>query len=661
MPAIAPQITSSSTDLSGAVHGTVPVDLIPGYRLRELLGRGAMASVYLAEQISLGREVALKVLNVPAGGQHEASGGLPLAEGRLLASISHRHVVTLYDIGDLGETQYLCMEYLPGGDLRRRLRSRVAVTTALSWAAQIASALAAVHARGIVHRDLKPANVLFRDPETPVITDFGVAKDLNAESSLTIDGTVVGTLSYLSPEQAEGHGLDGRSDIYSLGVILHEMLTGQRPGRGDGGGRRGLAEVLRQKRDPLPRLPRNLSFLQGLLDRMAAVSCHERMDAADCAVALQQVSEAVKRSQARRLANKAEPAVPASPPDESAPIASPPARGAAPERNAAAEARSTAGLPQNEVVRARIEAADLLAETCSKQYVYTTRGTPVSRRAAALLAAIESDHAHGQLRLPALPDVVPRLGHLMVQPGVRVTDVARLLQAEPVIASQLVRLANSAAYAGAQPVTGLGAALARIGFAATRGYVTALSARAAFRPGSPLLAVRMREVWESGCRVAAFAGAIARQLAGFDPDRAQLAGLLQSMGRLTVLACAGRHLELLDDAGGLRHVERRLQAPLGAAVLAYWDFPDELVTVALETEQWQRVHEARADLCDLVQVARSFALAGHPEGDDHPDALSLPSFARLAATVRKGTRLNLAALEEAEAELGELQRCLAGI
>jgi HD-like signal output (HDOD) protein len=613
---------------------TVPEGLVPGYRIRRLIGRGAMASVYLAEQISLGREVALKVLNVTPAGRRGCGPGLPLAEGRLLAAVSHRHIVTLYDIGDPGDVQYLSMEYLPGGDLRRRLATRVPVETALTWAEQIASALAAVHARGIVHRDLKPANVLFRNAETPVLTDFGVAKDLNAESSLTLDGTVVGTLAYLSPEQAEGHALDGRSDIYSLGVMLHEMLTGQRPGRGEGGDRRGLAEVLRQKRDPLPRLPRALAFLQGIVDRMSAVSCEERLDAVACALALARIREAVGRSRARRAAT-------------SAVVAPPPA------------ASPAAPLPRNELARARLEAADRLAETCSQEYVCTTRGTPVSRRSAALIAAIESDRARGQLRLPALPDVVPRLARLMARPDVRVADIARLLQAEPVIASQLVRLANSAAYAGGQPVSGLAAALARIGFAATRAYVTALAARAAFRPGTPLLAERMRAVWESACRVAAYTGAIARQLAGFDPDHAQFAGLLQGVGRLAVLASAGRHTHLLDDAGSLRHVEWRLQAPLGAAVVAYWELPEELVTVALEAEQWQRVHEARADLCDLVQVARCFALAGHAEGEAQPDPLGLPAFGRLVQTVRKGTRLNLAALAEAETELDDLARCLA--
>jgi len=641
-----PSGAAPQSALVPAAFLAVPEDLIPGYRIRELIGRGAMASVYLAEQRSLGREVALKVLNVQPVSTREAGIGLPLAEGRLLASIRHRHVVTLYDIGDLGEVQYLSMEYLPGGDLRHRLRERVSIIDALTWAEQIVSALAAVHARGIVHRDLKPANVLFRDPTTPVLTDFGVAKDLNAESSLTIDGTVVGTLAYLSPEQAEGQGLDGRSDVYSLGVMLHEMLTGQRPGRSEGRERRGLAEVLRQKRDPLPRLPQELAFLQGLLDRMAAVARDERLDAPACTVALDRVREALLRSRARRTAGR---------------IEKPPADATRPVPTVGGGAAALSSLSRNELARARIEAADRLAETCTLEHARTTRGTPISRRCAALLAAIESDQAHGQLRLPALPEVVPKLGRLLGQPGVRVADVARLLQAEPVIASQLVRLANSAAYAGAQPATGLGAALARIGFTATRDYVSALSARAAFRPTTVLLADRMREVWASACRVAAFSGALARQLEGFDPDQAQLAGLLQGVGRLTVLACAGRHAHLLDDASSLCHVERRLQAPLGAAVLAYWDFPQPLVTVALEAEQWQRVQEARADLCDLVQVARTLALAGQAEGRGHPDTLDLPAFARIAATVRKGTRLNLAALQEAEAELSELQRCLAGV
>jgi len=629
----------------------VPEDLVPGYRIRRLIGRGAMASVYLAEQCSLRRDVALKVVNDGAISPKAGTlGGLPLSEGRLLAAISHRHVVTLYDIGAVDHLQYLSMEYLHGGDLRRRLRKPIRVTDALTWTGQLASALAAVHQRGIIHRDIKPANVLFRDEATPVLTDFGVAKDLNSHGTLTMDGTVVGTLSYLSPEQAEGERLDGRTDVYSLGIVLYEMLTGQRPWSSDARDPRGLAEVLRRKREPLPRLPKPLAFLQGLLDRMTAVVPSGRLDAEACASAVARVREAVQRSLNRRR-------------DDSLPAA---ASNVAPVGVAAAGAPAERPMGSSAAARSaaaveRIRAADELAETCTRDLTQTRNGSRISRRGAALLEAIETDYSHGQLRLPALPEVVPKLNQLLANPGVKVADVARLLQAEPVIASQLVRLANSAAYAGSQPVAGLGAALARIGFGATRDYVTALSARAAFRPASALLAERMRAGWEASCRVAAFAGALARQLSGFNPDQAQLAGLLSGVGRLTVLACAGRHSHLLDDAASLRHVERRLQAPLGAAVLAYWDFPEEMVTVALEGEQWSRPAPGAADLCDLVQVARALALAGAEEGEHLPDAFELPAFARLAAAVRKGSRINLAAVQEAEAELGELQRCLAGV
>jgi HD-like signal output (HDOD) protein len=618
----------------------VPENLVPGYHIHRLIGRGAMASVYLAEQCSLKRDVALKVVTEPGVAPNGSVGGLPISEGRLLASITHRHVVTLYDIGVVDHLQYLSMEYLPGGDLRRRLRAAVKVSDALAWTEQLASALAAVHQRGIVHRDVKPANVMFRDERTPVLTDFGVAKDLNQTSSATVSGTVVGTLSYLSPEQADGASLDGRSDVYSLGIVLYEMLTGHRPWLAEGRDSRGLAEVLRQKHEPLPRLPRKLAFLQGLVDRMTAVDRSRRLDAEGSVQAVQRVREAVQRTLNRRRDDGTKPGAPDMP--------------AEPTMAASATARG-------EAVVERIRAADQLAETCTRDLTQTRAGTPITRRGAALLEAIETDYGHGQLRLPALPEVVPKLNRLLSNPGVKVTDVARLLQAEPVIASQLVRLANSAAYAGDQPVSGLSAALARVGFGATRDYVTALAARAAFRPATALLAERMRACWEASCRVAAFAGVLARQVTGFNPDQAQLAGLLQGVGRLTVLACAGRHPHLLDDVPTLRHVERRLQAPLGAAVLSYWDFPDEILAVALEGEQWNRLNEGAADLCDLVQVARALALAGGEEGAGLPDPLELPAFGRLAAAVRKGSRLNLAAVQEAEAELAELQRCLAGV
>lgn len=249
-----------------------PVNIyIPGYRILRPLGEGGMASVYLAVQESLDREVALKVMAAALVASSEFTERF-IKEGRITAQLSHPNLVTVYDIGSHGSTYYLAAEFISGGTLKERIAHGMSVAEVLDVACDVARGLEYAHKKGVVHRDVKPGNILFKADGTAVLADFGIAKAMDNTSGMTMAGSSIGTPDYMSPEQARAEQVDGRSDLYSLGVVLYEMLTGSPPYTGSDPFSIALAHVTQ----PVPELPAPHQWLQPLLDGLMAKSLDQR-------------------------------------------------------------------------------------------------------------------------------------------------------------------------------------------------------------------------------------------------------------------------------------------------------------------------------------------------------------------------------------------------
>jgi tRNA A-37 threonylcarbamoyl transferase component Bud32/CheY-like chemotaxis protein len=240
---------------------------IPGYRCVRRLAGGSVSQLYLAESEKAGDMMVIKV--TPS--MRDASGVDQsferfLQEYEIAHRLHHTSIVRCHELGVADDHAYLAMEYFPDGDLRRRIRSGIAPADALDLAAQVAGALAALHGAGTLHRDLKPGNVLMRGAHRVALSDFGLAKHAAIELEITDPGIIFGTPHYMSPEQGHGEPVDERSDLYSLGVILYEMLSGEKPFSDPN----PMAIIYKHRNQPIPRLPAANSAWQPLVDRLLA-------------------------------------------------------------------------------------------------------------------------------------------------------------------------------------------------------------------------------------------------------------------------------------------------------------------------------------------------------------------------------------------------------
>ena len=244
---------------------------IPGFKILRTLGRGGMANVYLGLQESMDREVAIKVM-LPQLLTDPSFGDRFLREARIAAKLAHPHIVAVIDVGVVNDLYYMAMEFHPGGDLKEKIRKGLGQKETIRIIKDIAGALDYAHKNGFVHRDIKPDNILFSRSGSAVLSDFGIARAADGGTHLTATGSVVGTPHYMSPEQAQGRPVDGRADLYSLGIMFYQMLTGKVPYTGDS----ALSIGIKHIRDPIPRLPQGFSKYQTFLDKLLAKEPEQR-------------------------------------------------------------------------------------------------------------------------------------------------------------------------------------------------------------------------------------------------------------------------------------------------------------------------------------------------------------------------------------------------
>ena len=574
---------------------------IAGYRIESLIAKGGMATVYRAIQESLNRPVALKVMNPMLADAAEYAERF-VNEATILAALNHNNIITIHDVGMVDDWLYLAMEYIEGGDLGGRIAAGVvAPDEALRLVEALGGCLQFAHDAGIIHRDVKPANILFRRDGTPLLTDFGIAKRASSQQELTLAGTILGSPYYLSPEQARGDPVSGKADIYSLGIVCYEMLTGEKPFRGD----TDVGTMLKHLSEPPPHLTGTLATIQPLLSKMLAKDPAERFpDAATMVASAQQVRTELQGG------------------------------------GVAVKPDGTASAPGASYSVDEIAADD---QSASKRAFYQ----------------IYQDYMADRLKVPSMPDVAVRIRKAVDQPDIDVGGLAKVIQADPSLAAHLVRVAKSPLFAGSDSVQSPHAAIVRLGMKVTRDMVTSFTLRNLFRSKTPTIKQRLREVWRHSCVVAALSFVLGRLTPGIDKEQGLLAGLLHDVGALVLLAHAESYPELVADSAALDGYVSELGGQIGAMVLRKWEFPDEFVEVPLESENWERDSGPKMDLSDVVMLSRLHSYMGTPRMSTLPRIDTLPAFHKL--TVSELTPdLSLQVLDEAQQELTELRRLLQG-
>ncbi|HPF27896.1 MAG TPA: serine/threonine-protein kinase [Steroidobacteraceae bacterium] len=256
------------------------------YRRIEHLAKGSVSDLFLAESEAAGSLVVLKVTRAvrKASGIDQSMQRF-LQEFEILRDVDHPNVVQIFDLGITDDHLYIVMEYFARGDLRKRMQQGLTIRECLVYARDLARALQAIHSAGILHRDLKPGNVMLRDDGSVALIDFGLAKARALELEITDSGLIFGTPHYMSPEQGHGRSIDERSDLYSLGVMLYEMVAGQKPYDADN----PMAILYCHAKSPIPQLPEAARAVQPVVDALLAKSADDRPASGNAAAELIEV------------------------------------------------------------------------------------------------------------------------------------------------------------------------------------------------------------------------------------------------------------------------------------------------------------------------------------------------------------------------------------
>ena len=246
-----------------------------GYKFVRMIGEGAMSKVYLAERVTDKMTVVLKVLDLTKVHEPKLVQRF-IQEANLIAGLNSPFVVKIYEHGLTNEYGYIAMEFFSRGDLKQRAEMGLNHEIAIIYATHIAYGLEQIHSINVVHRDLKPANLMFRGDDSLALADFGISKKIGEVSDITTIGQILGTPHYMSPEQGEGHSVDTRTDLYSLGVLLYELLTGDKPYSAA----TPAALIYQHVHAPIPRLPSKLKHYQNVIDNLLAKKPEQRIQTA---------------------------------------------------------------------------------------------------------------------------------------------------------------------------------------------------------------------------------------------------------------------------------------------------------------------------------------------------------------------------------------------
>lgn len=246
-----------------------------GYKFVRLIGQGAMSHVYLAERVIDKQSLVLKVLDLTKAESQTLIDRF-LLEAQLIAELDTPFVVKIYEHGMTENYGYIAMEFFSRGDMKQRMELKPSPEVAFNYMTHICYGLSAIHRIGVVHRDLKPANIMFRGDDSLALADFGISKRIEQDTGLTSIGQVLGTPHYMSPEQGEALSIDGRSDIYSAGVLLYELLTGEKPFTAH----TPAALIYQHVHGQIPSLPAELARYQPIIDGTLAKKPEDRYQTA---------------------------------------------------------------------------------------------------------------------------------------------------------------------------------------------------------------------------------------------------------------------------------------------------------------------------------------------------------------------------------------------